>query len=173
MVESTKKANTHLKESLTGDAHENLNRARKIFLDILDAQQAQQPAPQARELCYTYNKLRYTFQQLSKLNLDAGERLKLINRAAEYGKYAVKYAVDSQNVGRQAQMRFYHACVTTQIIQLRAEEQRLQAPTEIERDAARSALEEAWVTLQSIQNLDIGSYERINARSLSQLLIRS
>ena len=70
-------------------------------------------------------------------------------------------------------MRFYHACVTVQNVKLRAEEQHLQTPTQIERDDARTALEEAWVMLQSIQDLDLGSYERMNTHNLRQLRISS
>lgn len=173
MNELSRLANGYLEESLTGNSHQALSNAREIFLSILNTQRAQQPAPQARDFCYTYNKLRYTCQQLSLLTHDASDRMELIDRAAEYGKHAVQCAVDSRNVHREAQMRFYHACVFTQSIQLRAEEQCFQAPKELERENARRALEEAWVTLQSIQDLDIRPYERMNARSLSQLLIRS
>lgn len=173
MNESARSANRYLEESRMGDSHQTLKNARDIFLKILGAQRAQQPPPQARDLCYTYNKLRYTCQQLSQLNYDASDRMAMIDRAAEYGKHAVQCAVDSRNVHREAQMRFYHACVSAQRIQLKAEEQCLQVPTELERENARRALEEAWVTLQSIQDLDGRPYERMNARSLSQLLIRS
>lgn len=40
-------------------------------------------------------------------------------------------------------MRFYRACVEAQKIKLRKVEQRLQAPTEIERLNAREAIEAA------------------------------
>lgn len=173
MNESARLANKYLEESLLGDSHRTLNNVSDIFLKILDTQRAQQPPPQARDLCYTYNKLRYTYQQLSQLNYDASDRMAIIDRAEEYGKHAVQCAVDSRNVDREAQMRFYRACVLAQRIQLKAEEQCLQVPTELEREHAKRALKEAWVTLQSIQHLDIRPYERMNARSLSQLLIRS
>jgi hypothetical protein len=173
MIEMTRKANTYLKECAIEDATANITEANVVFLTILRAQRAQQPAPPAKELCYTYNKLRYTSYQLSQLHSDAGQRMKLIDAAARYGQHAIKYAIDSGNDHRVAQMRFYHACVLAQKVKLAAEEQRFQTPTELERDNARGAIEEAWTMLESIKGSDMGPYHHIKARTLDQLLPRS
>lgn len=173
MAELTRKADEHLAQSTAGDAHQNLDEAHSIFLRILSAQQTQQPRAKDKELCHTYNKLRSTCHRLSQLNLDASQRMKHIISAAKYGDQAIKFAEASKNAKREAQMRFYRACVEAQKIQLRTVEQRFQAPTEIEIRNAREAIEVAWKTLQSIGGLEIGLYESMHEQGLRQLFVRS
>ncbi|KAK5717227.1 hypothetical protein LTR15_009116 [Elasticomyces elasticus] len=174
LTQLERKGKVHIEESRTADEYKNLIKAHAIFEKILDSQQNQQPPAEPKELCHTYNKLRSTSHMLSHLNFPATKRMEHIDRATRYGERAIEFAIASRNDIREAQMRFNHACVQAEQIQLRSEEdRRFQAPTEQERRNVRDDINTYWTALRSVKGSDMTLYDPMKARGLRQLMLHS
>ncbi|KAK4930587.1 hypothetical protein LTR49_003001 [Elasticomyces elasticus] len=174
LIQMERKGKVHIEKSRAADEYKNLIKAHSIFEKILDSQQNQQPSAEPKELCHTYNKLRSTSHMLSHLNFPATKRMEYIDRAARYGEPAIQFAIASRNNIREAQMRFNHACVQAEQIQLRSEEdRRFQAPTEQERRNVRDDINTYWTALRSVEGSDMTLYDPMKARGLRQLMLQS
>ncbi|KAK4966329.1 hypothetical protein LTR42_011490 [Elasticomyces elasticus] len=174
LIQLTRKAKAYLEQARIADEYRNLNKGHSTFEKILRIQQEQRPPALPKELCDTFNKLRSTSHMLSHLDFPPSDRMEYIDRAARYGERAIHFAIASQNDTRVAQMRFNHACVQAEKMQLRSEEdQRFEAPTEQERRDVTNDLNLSWTALRSIKGSDMTLYEPMKARALGQLMLHS
>lgn len=113
-----------------------------------------------------------TFLRLSHLlTFTDDERMGCIREADRCGRLAMDNAVRSQNAGRVAQMRFYLACVKAREVCLISEVDELTGMEYSRRDEALEGMSAALSGLETIEDLDMASYEAM-AREYNQHLMQ-